>query len=233
MHAEGSEKPVRDALGEAVLVDRIAEVRVGVDIVLPAWRGGHAELGRRLEPLQDLAPVAVVAGAAPMAFVDDDEIEEVSRVLPVEARPALVAGDALTGREVHVAALRGVAAGDLVARIAEDAEVLGLRIVDQDIAVGEKEHLRPARGASGVPAGGPELPGDLERDGGLPRPGAQRQQDVPAPGDDSLDGTVDGDLLVVAKRLASVRPGGGQQLLGRCGVGQALRHALPPPQILG
>ena len=73
MHAEGSEKPVLDALGEAVLVDRVAEVRVGVDVVLAARRGGHADLGCGLEPLQDLAPVAVVAGAAPMALVDDSK----------------------------------------------------------------------------------------------------------------------------------------------------------------
>ena len=233
MHAEGGEKPVLDALSEAVFIDRIAEIRVGVDVVLAARRGGHADLGCGLEPLQDLAPVAVVAGAAPMALVDDDEIEEVSRVLPIETRPALVAGDALIGREVHVAALRSVTAGDLVTRISEDAEVLRHRVVHEDVAVGEKEHLRPARGALGVPAGGPELPGNLERNGGLPRSGAQRQQDALAPGDDSLDRTVDGDLLVVAQRPAPVLVGRSQQLLGRCTVRKALRHALPPPELLG
>ena len=233
MHAEGGEKSVINALGEAVFVDRIAEVRVGVDVVLSAWCCGHADLGCGLEPLQDLAPVAVVAGAAPMALVDDDEIEEVLRVLPIETRPTFVAGDALIGREVHIAALRSVTAAYLVACISEDAEVLRHRVVHEHVAVGEKEHLRPACGVPDVPAGGPELPGNLESDGGLPRSGAQRQQDALTPRDDGLDGTVDGDLLVVPQRPASVPVGRGQQPLGRCTVHKALRHALPPPELLG
>ena len=79
MHAVGREEAVVDALPQAVGVDRVAEVAVGVAVVLAQRRGRHAELVGRLEVLEDLAPVALVAGAAAMALVDDDEVEEVAR----------------------------------------------------------------------------------------------------------------------------------------------------------
>ena len=72
---------------------------------LPHGRGRHAELEGRLEVVQDLPPVALVPGAAPMALVHDDEVEEIGRILAVEARPALVLGDGLVDGEVHLPAL--------------------------------------------------------------------------------------------------------------------------------
>jgi hypothetical protein len=64
--------------------------------VLALGRGGQAELHGGLEVLQDAAPVALVVGAAPVALVDDDEIEEVRRIvaevgrrLPSASRPVM------------------------------------------------------------------------------------------------------------------------------------------------
>jgi len=168
-----------------------------------------------------------------VALVDDDEIEEVPGVLAVQARSAFVAGDALIGREIHVAARGGFSPGYLVAGVPERAEILRHRIVDEDVAIGEEEHLRTARGAFGVPARGPELPGDPERDGGLARAGAQVEQDTPAAGEDASDRAVDGGLLIVAERPGPIRPNRRQQLLGRRGVRRTLRPALPPPDLVG
>ena len=144
MDAVRGEEAVVDALPQAVRVERVAEVEVGVAVVLAQRRGGHAELVGRLEVLEDLAPVALVAGAAAVALVDDDEVEEVGRVLAVEARPALVLGDGLVDGEVHLAALDRLAVLDLVARVAERREDLVLRVVDEDVAVGEVQDPRPA-----------------------------------------------------------------------------------------
>ena len=50
MHAEGGEKPVLDALGKAVFIDRIAEIRVGIDVVLAARRSCRPGLRARTTP---------------------------------------------------------------------------------------------------------------------------------------------------------------------------------------
>ena len=60
-------------------------VRMGV-AVMPICCGGS-------EVFEDFAPVALVAGAAPVALVHDDQVEEVARVLLVERRR--IAGPAM------------------------------------------------------------------------------------------------------------------------------------------
>ena len=73
------QKAVFDPLAEAVFVDRIAEVEIGVAVVLTKGRCGHAELIGRFEPGEDFAPVGIVTGAAPVALIHDDEVEEIPR----------------------------------------------------------------------------------------------------------------------------------------------------------
>ena len=142
-------------------------------------------------------------GAAAMALVDDDEVEEVRRELLEEPGAALVLGKRLVDREVHLAALDDLAGLDLVAGIAEGREDAVLRLVDEDVAVGEVEDAGPAMLAGAVPAGVPQLPADLERDGGLAGAGRHREQQAPPVAlEDGLDGAVDRDLLVVALALA-------------------------------
>ena len=223
------EKAVRDALGQAVLVDRVAEVIVGVDVVLPSRRRGHADLARRLEPLQDFPPVAVVAGAAAVALVHDDQIEEVPRILAVQAGAILIAGDGLVDGEIHLAALDRPAPGYLLPRVPERAEVPGHGIVHQDVPVGQEQHSRPAVAALAVPAGGPELPADLKGHGRLARAGAEREQNPIPPLEDGLRRAIDRDLLIVAKRPGPVGPDGREELLGDLVVRDALGGPQAPP----
>src|SRR5690606_14746360 len=122
-------------------------------------------LGCGLEPLENFPPVAVVARTAAMAFVNDDEIEEVARILSVEAGTVLVTRDGLVDREIHVAALDRHAASYLVTGVAKRAEILCHRIVDQDVAISEKQDLRVPVHPFGIPACRPQLPADLEGDG--------------------------------------------------------------------
>ncbi len=194
------EEAVVDAVAQAVRVDRVAEVAVGVLVVRAERRRRHPELHGRLEVLEDLAPVALLARAPAVALVDDDEVEEVGRELAVQAGAHLVVRDRLVRREVHLAALAGVAADDLVARIAERGEDLVLRVVDEDVAIGEVEDARLAELAGPVPAGRPQPPADLERDDRLPRARREGEQDTALALEDRLGRAVDRDVLVVARR---------------------------------
>ena len=87
-----------------------------------------------------------------MAFVDDDQVEEIRRERFEEAGPALILGERLIDREIHLAALDHLAAFDLVPRIAEGGEDSVLRMVDQDVAVGEVQDARAAVFAGAIPA---------------------------------------------------------------------------------
>src|SRR3990170_1274469 len=77
MHPIRREETILDALTEAVFVDRIAEVEVGIAAFLPQGCRRHAELNGGLEVVEDAAPGAVVACAAAMALVHDNQVEEI------------------------------------------------------------------------------------------------------------------------------------------------------------
>jgi hypothetical protein len=95
LHLERRQEAVVDPLPERVHVHRLAEVRVRVHVVSSPGRGGEAQLHGGGEVLQDAAPRALVVGAAAVALVHDDEVEElrwvlaeVGRGLAVLERPA-------------------------------------------------------------------------------------------------------------------------------------------------
>src|SRR5690242_693479 len=93
MDAVWGKEAIVDALAEAVRVDGVAEIVVGVGIVLPARRGSHADLERGFEVVKDFAPVAVIAGTATMAFVNDNQVEKIRSVFAIETRATLIAGN--------------------------------------------------------------------------------------------------------------------------------------------
>jgi hypothetical protein len=65
-----------------------------------------------------------------------------------------------------------------------------------------------------IPAHRPKLPADLESDNGLAGAGGHRQERAALPGEDRLEGPTDGDLLIVAGRLAAEVVRRGQQTVG-------------------
>ncbi len=87
--------------------------------------------------------------------------------------------------------------------------------------------------AGAIPASGPELPADLEGDGGLAGAGRHGDQQAPTASENALDHAIDGDLLVVALPLADrvverrEKPGGDAL------IGQAAGRAVALPQLLG
>ena len=74
-----------------------------------------------------------------MALVDDDEVEEVGRELLVDVLLFLGAGDGLVEAEIDLERLVDRAVGDLGHRRAERLEVVGLRLVGEDVAIDEEE----------------------------------------------------------------------------------------------
>jgi hypothetical protein len=103
------------------MIHRLAEVGVGVHVVLALGRGGQAQLHGRREVVEDAAPVALVVGAAAVALVDDDEVEEVRRVLAKVGRWLTIlrraAHEGLEDGEEDAAVLRHLALlADVVGR---------------------------------------------------------------------------------------------------------------------
>src|ERR1019366_1938416 len=100
----------------------VAEVEVVVAVFSAQRRGGHAELVGRLEVFENLAPVAVFLGAAAVALINDDQVEEIGLELLVKPEPALVFGDGLVGGEIKLATEDRDPALELVPRVAERGE---------------------------------------------------------------------------------------------------------------
>ena len=149
------------------------------------------------EVVEHRPPGGILGGAAAVAFVDDDEVEEIRAELAVDVPFFLGAGDGLVEREVDLVGLVDRAVLDLGHRAGEGLEVVALGLVDEDVAVGEEEDA-----AVGVRL--PEAPDDLEGGVGLAGAGRHDEQDAVLPLGDGLDGAVDRRRLVVARLLAGV-----------------------------
>ncbi len=152
MDAVRREEAVVNALAQAVGINRVAEVEVGIAVLIAQGSGGHAQLIGRLEIFEDFAPVRVFLGAAAMALVHDNEIEEIRREFFVQAGAVGIFGDGLVSGEIEFAAEDGDAALDLVARVAEGREDFVLGIVHQKIAIGQVQNSGlSVRIAFGIP----------------------------------------------------------------------------------
>src|SRR5271157_34800 len=203
-------KAIVNALAQAVSVKRVAEILVSVAVVFAERRGRHAELVGGLEVVQDLAPVAFIAGAAAVAFVNDNQVKKVVGKVTEKSRCVFAAGDGLVSGKIHFPALDGLAF-DLPAGVPKGRENVVLRIVHQDVAIRQVEDARAPIRAGAVPARVPEFPANLKSNDGLARARGESQQDARLPLQDGLDRPVDGDLLVVTGRLAGKVVVGGEQ----------------------
>ena len=111
-----------------------------------------------------------------MALVHDHQIEEVGIELPEDpVRLLTPVCERLIKREVDLPPRLGLAAQLPDRPFTEGRdEVVALRLVDQDIAIGEVEHPRVAARAPSAP---PELPDDLHRHEGLAGAGRHRKKE--------------------------------------------------------
>ena len=173
LHLERRQEPVVDAVLQGVGVDRLAEVLVGINVVLALWGGSQAELHGRLEVLHDLAPVPFVLCPTTVALVDHDEVKEVGRVV-TEVRSWLAvhlwsAHEGLEDGEEdarvlrHLSFLLDVTRCNSHQRIFFKPRETVKCLVCEDVAIRQEEDAREAvRLAAQVPTAMEELPGDLE-----------------------------------------------------------------------
>ena len=131
----GREEAVLDALLERVGVNRLAEV-VDVAHVLGLFgRSCHAQLNRAREVVEHLPPRGVGSGAAPVALVYDDEVEELGVELS-EYFLAVFGHELLVEREVDFVGGVEPASLHLCGHPFERLEVTRDCLINQDVAVG-------------------------------------------------------------------------------------------------
>ena len=130
-----------------------------------------------------------------MALVNDDEIEEVLGELLVDVGLLFSAGDGLIEAEIDLEGLVHRAVGDLRHRGAEGLEVVRLGLVGEDVAIYQEEDALFSPRL-------PQPPDDLEGGVGLAGAGGHDEQDAILAASDGIDGAIDGDELVVARRFA-------------------------------
>ncbi len=105
MHAIRGQKTVVNALPQAVFVEWIAEVQIGVSVFITQRRRGHSQFDRRLKIVEDDSPRTVAASAAPVAFIDDDEVKEIWWKGSEEPSAWFVFCKCLIDCKIHFAAL--------------------------------------------------------------------------------------------------------------------------------
>ena len=96
----------------------------------------------RREVFEDLAPGGILGGAAAVALVDDDQVEEARRELPEQLLAFLRAGDGLIEAEIDF--IGGVDAALLVER-RRDLDFGAIRALDGLRAGAELRHRRAER----------------------------------------------------------------------------------------
>src|SRR5712664_1986240 len=130
MHAIGGKETVVDALPEAVLIQGIAEVKIGIPVVITQRRGSHAKLIGGLEIFKDSAPGAVIARATPMTLIHNYQIEKFGRVGFEQAGASFIFRERLVNGEVHFPTFNDFARFNLVAGVAKRGEDAILGLVD-------------------------------------------------------------------------------------------------------
>ena len=214
----GRQEAVENALFQGVGIDRLSEVMDVGNVTGFLGCGGQADLCGRGEVFQDFPPGRILGRAAPVAFVDHDQVEEAGREFTENLLVFLRPGDRLIEAEVDlvgrvdaalfvdgggqvlggpVRPLDGFGVGrELGHRRTEGPEVVDHGLIDQHVAVGQEQDALFA-------ACLPQPPDDLKGGVGLAGSRGHDQQDAVSALGDGLDGGVDGVDLIVAGRLAA------------------------------
>ena len=197
-NAEWSEKPIVNALFQTIRIYRFAKIiNIGY-IGRFLWRCRHANLRRVLEIIEDSAPAAVGLGRPAMTFVDDDEVKKARVKEFAESFFVIFSKKLLIQGEIYFIGRnsRPVISGiiDFMNDISQGPEVLLNRLVDKDIAVRQIEYLLFEPGFA-------QTIDNLKSRIGLARTRCHNEQDALLPAGNRTESTVDGDLLIIARRI--------------------------------
>ena len=163
-HFVGGKEAVFNAFFQGVGVDRVAKV-IGIgDFVSLFGSGGEANLSSAVEVFENLPPGTVFSGAAPVAFVDHDQVKEVRVDLFVGFLVFFLAGECLVQCQVDFVGGVYLATGDFGHGRAERLEVVDASLVHQHIAIRQEQNALLAFGL-------PQSPDNLE--GGVGFAGAR------------------------------------------------------------
>src|SRR5437867_3165375 len=128
------QEPVFYPLTQAVHVNRISEISVG-DLVLFAKRSrGHSQLECWFEVFEYLPPIVFIHRASAMAFIHNNEVKKVRRVLLEQTRSSFIFRDGLVCCEVNLSTLSCISLY-FPTGITKRGEYLILRVVYEDVAV--------------------------------------------------------------------------------------------------
>ena len=145
-----------------------------------------------LEVVEHGVPCGIGIGAAAMTFINDDEVKEISRKLPVYLLPFFCPGDRLIQRQIDFVVLLDLTVGDLVHRFTERGEILLHGLINKNVPIGQKEDALPGFGL-------PKTPDDLESSVCFAGSCGHHEQDALLPLGHRFDHPVDGDALVIAR----------------------------------
>lgn len=136
-----------------------------------------------------------------MALVHDYQVKEILWVVAVKTGAVLVFGDSLVGREVHLAALDGLAF-DLVPGVTERSKGFVFWVVYKDVAVSKIEHPRAASGITcTIPFCVPEFVANLESHDSLAGACGKSKENALLALENGADRAVDGNFLIIARRF--------------------------------
>lgn len=224
-HLVGGEEPIGNALPQRISIERLAKIALVGDIL--GFRGcsGETDVSGGGEVVEDVAPCGILVGAATMALVNDDEVEEIgggtvcrsASTPPFLSRPdkgrdrSRSSSSPRDWRSVHAFAERG--------------EVLLNGLIHENVAVCEEEdELLGLRL--------PQPPNDLEGGVSLSRACRHDKENALSARCYDRDGPIDGHLLVVVRlfvrRITVVRLGDDAELLG---LGEPLPLFVNGPQL--
>src|SRR6266702_3731931 len=200
VHMVRCQEAVINALAEAVGVDGIAEVAVGIDIVNALRSCGHAKLIGRFKVIQYLTPVAVIGCTTAMAFIDDHQVKEVGSILAIETRAVRIFSDSLVDSEVYFTRCVDLSFFYLVdSFFIESGKFPDFGVIDKDVTVRKVEYVRFTILTFAVPMRMPQLPTNLEGDKCLACTCCHREQNAFLTLEDGFQRFIDGDHLVVAR----------------------------------
>ena len=145
MNAIRREESIFDSLSKTVLMPYKSGCRNRVCVAgfLPQRCSRHSELDRWFEVFEDHPPCTVIAGAAAMAFIDNDKVKKIRRVRFEQTGPAFIFGQSLINGKVHLPAFDYFAGLDFVSRVAEGGKDTIFGLIHEYVAVGQVQYTWP------------------------------------------------------------------------------------------